>query len=224
MQIETLYRDAFIAVVNKPCGLMVEDDQYGHPSVMQELKKEWNAAQHKNFFLQNIHRLDRPVSGALALAFKPSIVKKWSHDFRTRNVEKHYFALVMNAPPQPKGKLQHWLWKNQREWCSVVKANPFPDAKPVELDYEVKATVGATTLLDVHLHSGKYHQIRAQLAFIGCPIIGDEKYGSSVSFAPGAIGLHAHTLEFKHPARGNRVEIKAAVPVNDWWQKFAAML
>ncbi|MFN8277352.1 MAG: RluA family pseudouridine synthase [Chitinophagales bacterium] len=209
LKIAILYQDPFIVLVNKPCGIMTEPDQFGHDNVLDILKAQLNPQQHKNFFLQNVHRLDRPVSGVLAFALKPSVVKKWNAEFRGDSIQKEYLARVSAALPAPRGELQHYLWKDQKNWRSEVKATPFAHAQPVRLAYEVLKESEGNFLLRIELFTGKYHQIRAQLALVGCPIIGDEKYGSTVSYQPNAIALHAHRLTFRHPARGNTLSIDA---------------
>ena len=132
---------------------------------------------------------------------------------RTREFEKHYWAVVKNAPPQPAGALENWLVKNEERNKSYVFSSARPNAKLARLEYrEVAVSDGGYHLLDINLHTGRHHQIRCQLANIGCPIKGDLKYGAPRSNDDGSISLHAHSISFEHPVTHEYLTITAPCP------------
>lgn len=194
-----LYEDDVILVVNKPNGLMVEPDRNGYPNLLQEVKKYLKSCTHEKeeVYAQHIHRLDRPVSGVVLFVKKREVLKNLSEQFAERKVKKYYQALTDHAPQQPVGKLEHWHKKEKKR--ALISEQRSEWAERVSLQYTVQSISENRFLWDIELHTGKFHQIRAQLAFVGCPIVGDQVYGSTVLFKSDAIALHARKLIFSHP-------------------------
>ena len=206
-----LFEDTSILVVNKPASLMVEPDRNGHPNLLQQVQKYVRKSLHpnKDIYAQHIHRLDRPVSGIVLFAKKKSVLKDLSEQFAQRTVKKYYQALTSNKPNSTSGILKHWHFKDAKNKKAVIYAEEKADTDPVSLAYSTSVYNNSFTLWDIELHSGKYHQIRAQLAAEGAPILGDSTYGSLVEYVPNSIALHAYKLEFTHPLTKERMQIEA---------------
>ena len=207
-------------VVNKPQGLMVEEAARGQLSVMRFLKKEFALDLRGNNILQNTHRLDKPVSGALLIARKRSTLKVLNEMFALRQVEKKYLAIVSTPPPNAEGELKHWLIKDEEGKRAKIYDARTQLSVEVKLKYKTLQQKNGNTLLEIDLLTGKYHQIRAQLAHIGSPIVGDERYGSTQKYVPNALALHASQLTFKHPTDGNIMTVIAPTPEDDLWNLF----
>lgn len=207
-------------VVNKPQGLMVEEAARGQLSVIRFLKKEFALDLRGNNILQNVHRLDKPVSGTLLIARKRSVLKLLNEQFASRDIGKTYLAIVSTAPPHTEGELKHWLIKDEEGKRALITDARVQLSVEVKLTYKVLKQKDGKTLLEVDLITGKYHQIRAQLAHIGSPIIGDEKYGSTEKYLENALALHASKLTFKHPIDGNVMTVTAPLPDDSLWQLF----
>jgi len=207
-----LYEDAYILVLNKPAGLMVEPDRNGHPNLLQQVRRyvKEAAAPGEEAYAQHLHRLDRPVSGVVLFARKREVLHTLSNQFAGRRVQKYYRALTASAPAQREGTLAHWHRKEKKR--AVIDEHETPYAEAARLDYTVKPHHDGRFLWDITLHTGKYHQIRAQLAYIGCPIVGDSVYGSTAAYKPDAIALHAWRLGFTHPASGEAMMIEQEAP------------
>lgn len=199
-----LFEDEYILVVHKPAGLMVEPDRNGHPNLLQQvqryLKTTSGAGQ---VYAQHIHRLDRPVSGIVLFAKQKIVLRNLSEQFAERRVSKHYQALSSQRPVVLEGILEHWHRKEKKKAQIVLEDTPY--AEKVKLDYKVTALKDDLYLWDIRLHTGKFHQIRAQLAHSGCPILGDHLYGSLIDFTPDIIALHAYKLVFEHPITFQRL-------------------
>lgn len=203
MTTSILYDTPSLFAIDKPCGVVVERDPHGYPSV-----EEW--AQGLLPWVGIVHRLDRAVSGVLLLAKKKSALRELNRQFEERTVEKIYLALVERAPEAPRAVLEHWLGKDQKNKRALVSRAGAKGAFECRLEYELRETFpDGSALLEVRPHTGKFHQIRAQLSAIGCPIVGDEKYGAGRVFAPNCIALHAWRLGFDDPATGARVVVTA---------------
>ncbi|GAL86286.1 hypothetical protein MYP_3515 [Sporocytophaga myxococcoides] len=190
---------------------MVEPDRNGHPNLLQQVQK-YERSLHpksKEVYIQHVHRLDRPVSGIVLFARKKSVLKNLSEQFATRQVKKYYQALTETSPTTKEGKLENYLWKDKKNKQAVIVDPSHTDAEKVLLDYIITPFKNNFQLWNIRLHTGKYHQIRAQLAASGCSILGDALYGSKFEYAPNSIALHASTLHFKHPQTGDAIEIKA---------------
>ena len=220
MDIPILYQDRHLLVANKPQGLLSERDMAGHDNVADSLIRQLGPLRGNNI-LRNVHRLDRPVSGALLLARKASILKLLTAQFAGRQVTKKYRTIVSTAPTLPSAELRHWLVKENTLRKALIYDKPVRGADEVILRYTTLQQADGKTLLEIELLTGKYHQIRAQLAHIGCPIIGDEKYGSPERYKPDAIALHACMLRFQHPIEAMIVEVIAPTPLDTLWQAFA---
>lgn len=179
---------------------MVEPDRNGHPNLLQQVQKYVKKSLHPNkeVYAQHIHRLDRPVSGVVLFAKKKSMLKDLSEQFAQRTVKKHYKALTNNKPEKEKAKLEDWLFKDTKNKKAIIYSQQQTGTDKVLLSYST-IPYKTYTLWDIALHTGKYHQIRAQLSNAGAPILGDALYGSDMPYAPNCIALHAYALEFTHP-------------------------
>jgi RluA family pseudouridine synthase len=205
-----LFEDNDILVINKPCSLMVEPDRNGHPNLLQQVQKYIKQKSHPNkeVYAQHIHRLDRPVSGIVLFAKKKSVLKNLSEQFAQRTVKKKYKALTQQEPLLERGTLENWLYKDKKNKRAVIYKDMHPEADNVKLSYMTER-YKQFTLWDINLHTGKYHQIRAQLAFAGCSIVGDATYGSTDVYALNAIALHAYELAFVHPTTNESLIVQA---------------
>jgi RluA family pseudouridine synthase len=205
-----LFEDNDILVINKPCSLMVEPDRNGHPNLLQQVQKYIKKSLHPNkeVYAQHIHRLDRPVSGIVLFAKKKSMLKDLSEQFAQRTVKKHYKALTNNKPEKEKAKLEDWLFKDTKNKKAIIYSQEQAGTDKVLLSYSA-IPYKAYALWDISLHTGKYHQIRAQLSHAGSPIIGDVLYGSDMAYAANSIALHAYALEFIHPQTKQAMRIEA---------------
>jgi RluA family pseudouridine synthase len=205
-----IYEDQYILVIDKPAGLMVEPDRNGHPNLLQQvrtyLKSSLSAGE--EVYAQHIHRLDRPVSGIILFAKQRSVLKNLSEQFAERKVRKYYKCLTEKAPGVKKGTLINWLRKEKKK--AVIYDHEIEFSEKAILDYEV-ANANDQFQWSIQLHTGKYHQIRAQLSHIGCSIIGDQMYGSEVQFKKDAIALQAHKLIFQHPVNGDEMKVESGV-------------
>lgn len=203
-----LFEDPFILVTWKPHGLMVEPDRNGHPNLLQQVQKylRASAAPGQEVYVQHIHRLDRPVSGIVLFAKQRAVLKNLSEQFAERKVKKHYRALTVSKPAHMSGTLEHWHRKEKKKAVIVDEHTPW--AEKIRLDYEVFPQAEKKFLWQIELHTGKFHQIRLQLASTGCPILGDQLYGSETSYEPEAIALQAGRLIFAHPVSGETMTIE----------------
>lgn len=215
--LKVLFEDNSILVVEKPAGLMVEKDKFGNPSVEGSVESLFTQKRvSQNTIIGIVHRLDRPVSGVLLIAKKKSVLKILNEQFETGAVDKIYYALTENRPEKDEAHLQHFLKKDLKEKKAVISKNKKNNSVKCELIYKLIRTEKKYFLLEVHPLTGKYHQIRAQLAFVGCPIVGDEKYGSTKHFLADAICLHAYSIEFMHPVEKKKMKFISELPEN--WQ------
>ncbi|MCB9285331.1 MAG: RluA family pseudouridine synthase [Lewinellaceae bacterium] len=204
-----LYESPHLLVINKPGGIVVERDPHGYPSI-EEWALDYLAATVKKPYAGIVHRLDRPVSGVLLIAKKKSVLRELNRQFEQRSVEKIYLAVVEQVPDETFGTLEHWISKDQKEKRAIVRPGPAAGAFLCSLSYELRKTLPhGRALLEVRPHTGKFHQIRVQLAAIGCPIVGDEKYGATSVFRPDAIALHAWKLGFTDPVSGEQLWVEA---------------
>jgi RluA family pseudouridine synthase len=195
--LQIIYEDDILLVCNKPAGLMVEPDRNNHPNLLQQVKnylKEKTGD--KNHYVQHLHRLDRVTSGIVLFTKQKEHLRNLSEQFAQRQVSKYYVALTDKAPEKKAGILEHWHRKEKKKAILVLEGTEY--AEKAKLEYTVQPQ-GKYYLWNIKLHTGKYHQIRAQLASIGCPIVGDELYGSTIPYHPNTIALHATKLIIKHP-------------------------
>lgn len=219
-----LYEDNHIIVVNKQSGEIVQGDKTGDTPlsdiVKTHLKEKYNKP--GNVFLGVVHRLDRPVSGVVLFAKTSKALPRLNKLFAEHEkVKKTYWAIVGNKPPQESGTLTHWLTRNEKTNTAKAYDREVPNSKKAILDYRLIAASQRYFLLEIQLHTGRHHQIRCQLAKMGCPIKGDLKYGAPRSNPDGSICLHARHLELEHPVTHEILSITAPVPQNALWQAFA---
>ena len=207
-----LLEDDYILVMNKPSSLMVEPDRNGHPNLLHQVSKYIKASIKKNqeVYAQHIHRLDRPVSGIVLFAKQKAVLKNLSEQFAERKVKKYYQALTANMPGQMEGKLEHWHIKEKKK--AIIRNEHIPGTEKVVLFYRVEALAAGRFLWNIELHTGKYHQIRAQLAFSGCPVVGDHTYGSEIAYKPDSIMMHASKLVFFHPVSHEEILVEVKAP------------
>lgn len=222
-----ILEDNHLIAVNKQPGELVQGDKTGDVP-LSELLKQWIKAKYNkpgDVFLGVIHRLDRPVSGVVLFAKTGKALARMNEQFRERDIQKVYWAVVSERPPAPKGKLIHWLRKHEPTNKSHASVTEKQGYLRCELDYEVLAESERYFLLEVKPLTGRHHQIRVQLATMGCPIKGDLKYGARRSNADGSIHLHARQLEFMHPVREEPIVVTAPVPQTDTvWRVLAAQV
>jgi len=209
---QILYEDNHLIAVNKLPGQITQGDKTGDPCLADLMKDYLKVRDSKpgNVFCGVIHRLDRPVSGVVLLAKTSKALSRMVEKVRSRDFEKHYWAVVKNAPPKQADILENWLIRVEERNKSYVVPSSRPGAKLARLEYrEIAVSDGGYHLLDINLHTGRHHQIRCQLANIGCPIKGDLKYGAPRSNPDGSISLHAHRISFEHPVTHLPITITA---------------
>ncbi len=207
---KVLYEDNHLVAVYKPHGVLVQGDKSGDICLMDDVKKYLKEKYKKpgNVFLGLLHRLDRPVRGIVLFAKTSKGASRLSEQFRNHTVEKVYQALVEGRPKQKKATLINWLIKDKEKNKVSVFDKNMSGSQRAELDYEILETQNSgNTLLKIILKTGRSHQIRAQLAHIGCPIVGDKKYGSNTEYKKGAIALSAVYLKFKSVVGEKEIEI-----------------
>lgn len=222
MSIEVLHTDNHTIVVNKRAGDIVQGDKTGDEplseKVKQYIKKKFNKP--GNVFCGVIHRLDRPTSGAIVFARTSKGLSRMNEQFRGKTTRKVYWAVVEEMPDQKEGSLTHYLKRNEKQNKSYASDHETEDSKKAVLHYRWLRSSDKYHLLEVTLETGRHHQIRCQLAKIGCIIKGDLKYGARRSNKDGSIHLHARELEYDHPTSQERVRVIAPVPAEPLWQFF----
>ncbi|MGD9770649.1 MAG: RluA family pseudouridine synthase [Parabacteroides sp.] len=223
---EVIYEDNHLIAVNKTCREIVQGDKTGN-TPLSEILKAWlkeKYAKPGNVFVGVAHRLDRPVSGLVLFAKTSKALARLNEMFRTGDIKKTYWAIVKNSPPTEEGTLEHWLVRNEKQNKSYAYTEEKPNSKKAILHYKLLARSDNYYLLEVDLKTGRHHQIRCQLAKMGCPIKGDLKYGSERSNKDGGISLHARKAQFIHPVSKEPVEIVASVPDDSLWKGITASL
>ena len=220
---ELLYEDNHIIIVSKQSGEIVQGDKTGDTPLSDVVKDYIKRVHDKpgNVFLGVVHRLDRPVSGVVVFAKTSKALSRMNEAVKGRDFQKTYWALCKEAPPQESGHLENWLLRNEKNNKSTVVKAGTANAKLAILDYKLTGvSSGGYHLLEIDLHTGRHHQIRAQLAHIGCHIKGDLKYGAERSNPDGGISLHARSTTFIHPVRKESVTIIAPPPPDAIWDDF----
>lgn len=218
---EVVYEDNHLIVVNKLPGEIVQGDQSGDEPLVETLRR-WlkeKYAKPGDAFCGVVHRIDRPVGGLVVFAKTSKALERLNEMFRQGNVHKTYWAITRVLPPAPQGELVHYIAPDPRSSNrSLALTRPRPGAKEARLRYRLLGSSEHYHLLEVELLTGRKHQIRAQLAAIGCPIRGDLKYGDRRSNPDGSISLQAHHIEFEHPVSHKKISLTAPVPVDPLWQ------
>jgi 23S rRNA pseudouridine1911/1915/1917 synthase len=221
--LEILYEDNHYIAVNKRIGELVQLDK-SNDTPLEEIVKNYIKEKYNkegNVFLGVIHRVDRPVSGVVLFARNSKALSRINNLFQLNEIKKTYLAIVQNEPPQQSGTLVHYLKRDEKKNKSYAYDHEVENSKKAVLDYKVVGKSDRYYLLEINLHTGRHHQIRCQLAAMGCPIRGDLKYGYPRSNSNGGIDLHAYKIEFIHPVTHQPVSIVAPVPQNNLWNYFA---
>lgn len=218
-----VYEDNHIIIVNKQSGEIVQGDKTGDTPlsdiVKQYIKDKYNKP--GNVFLGVVHRLDRPVSGLVVFAKTSKALSRLNEMFRTGDVHKTYWAIVKKNDIAPEATLTDWLTRNERQNKSYAHNREVSGAKKAVLSYKVRSVSDNYMLLEVRLMTGRHHQIRCQLAHMGCPIKGDLKYGSPRSNPDGSISLMSRRVEFVHPVSKETIAVEAPVPNDRLWLALA---
>ena len=220
---EVVYEDNHIIIVNKQSGEIVQGDKTGDRP-LSDIVKDYIKEKYQKpgaVFLGVVHRLDRPVSGLVVFARTSKALTRLNKMFAEGEVHKTYWALVKNAPQETVATLTHWLVRNEKQNKSYAYATEKPNAKKAILKYRLIGKSDNYSLLEVQLMTGRHHQIRCQLAAMGCPIKGDLKYGAPRSNPDGSISLQSHRVEFIHPVSKERITVEAPLPDDPLWQAFA---
>lgn len=219
---EVIYEDNHIIIVNKTSSEIVQGDKTGDTPLSETVKEYLKVKYNKpgNVFCGVTHRLDRPVSGIVVFAKTSKALARLNNMFRDKDVKKTYWAIVANRPRETEGTLEHYLVRNEKQNKSYAYDHEVPNSKKAVLDYRLIASSERYYLLEVNLHTGRHHQIRCQLAKMGCPIKGDLKYGAPRSNPDGSISLHARHIEFVHPVSKEVVSVTAPVPDDRLWKTF----
>ena len=217
-----VYEDNHIIVVNKTASEIVQADKTGDTPLSETVKQYLKEKYQKpgNVFLGVTHRLDRPVSGLVIFAKTSKALTRLNEMFRAGEVKKTYWAVVKNAPKESEGELVHFLVRNEKQNKSYAYDKEVPNSKKAVLDYRLIGRSDNYYLLEVDLKTGRHHQIRCQLAKMGCPIKGDLKYCSPRSNPDGSICLHARRVRFVHPVSKELIELKAPLPEGNLWKGF----
>jgi len=229
MFIPILFEDNHLLVVNKPAGLLVQGDETGDITLADQAKAYIKERYKKpgDVFLGIVHRLDRPVSGAVILARTSKALERMNALFAERKVEKKYWAVVKKRPNADSGILTNYLYKDTERNTTHVIDKPsrrHPDAKLSELKYTIVGNLYGDTVLEVEPATGRSHQIRAQLAHIGSPILGDLKYGYPTPNADASIHLHCSSMAWIHPVTKEYMKVVAPLPNEPTWKKFEPLL
>lgn len=206
-----LYEDNHLLIVNKKVGEIVQGDKTGDEPLSETMKSFIAQRDNKpgNVFMGVTHRLDRPVSGVVVFAKTSKALERMNEIFRKGEVDKRYWALVENRPAADSGELHHYLLRNEKQNKSYPYDLPKVGAKEAILKYEFLKATQRYFLLEVELITGRHHQIRCQLAAMGCIIKGDLKYGARRSNPDGGISLHARKISFIHPVKKEKIEVIA---------------
>ena len=220
-----LYEDNHIIAVNKTCNEIVQGDKTGDTPLSETVKAYIKARYAKpgEVFLGVTHRLDRPTSGVVLFARTSKALTRLNEMFKSHElIRKTYWAIVQGAPKVPEARLENWLVRNEAQNKSYIAKAGAKEAKQAILSYKTLVKGEHYTLLEVNLETGRHHQIRCQLAAIGCPVKGDLKYGAKRSNPDGGICLHARKIEFIHPVKKEPICITAPVPNESLWQQLSA--
>lgn len=214
---QIIYEDNHLIIINKKSSEIVQGDKTGDTPLSEKVKNYIKQRDNKpgNVFCGVVHRLDRPVSGIVIFAKTSKALSRMNELFRDKNIEKTYWAVVKNKPPKQSDRLVHYLIKNEKTNTSKAFPTDISGALKAELTYTLIASISNYHLLEINLHTGRHHQIRAQLSAIGCPIKGDLKYGFDRSNQTPFIHLHSYKTEFIHPIKQEPLSITCKPRTDD---------
>ena len=221
-KLEVLFEDNHLIVVNKLPGQLVQGDKTGD-APLGDLVKEYIKVKYEKpgeVFLGVVHRIDRPVSGIVIFARTSKALARMNELFREKKIQKTYWAVVKNRPPSDQGTLIHYLIKDEARNKSKAYDKEIKNSQRSWLDYKVLGKSDNYFLLEINPHTGRHHQIRVQLSTMGCPIKGDIKYGFDRTNEDGSIHLHARSIQFIHPVKGEEIRLTASVPDEVIWNFF----
>lgn len=223
---DILYEDNHLIAINKRAGDIVQVDETGDESLDEKVKKYIAKKYNKpnGAFLGVVHRLDRPVSGVILFAKTSKALDRVNQLFKSREMSKTYYAVVRKRPEPAEGNLVHWLIKNPQKNVTKAHDHEVSGSLRSELNYKLVAELEGYYLIEVNPITGRPHQIRVQLATLGCPIVGDNKYGYPRGSLKKSICLHARRLRFIHPIKKEPVEIIAPLPKDGFWDKFEGLM
>ena len=217
--LQVIHEDNHIIVINKRVGDIVQGDKTGDKPLSEVVKEYLKTKYEKpgEVFLGVVHRLDRPTTGIVVFAKTSKALTRLNELFSTRETQKTYWAVVKNKPPNTSDNLIHFIKRNEKTNTSKAHLKEVPESKKASLDYKIIKELNNYFALEINLHTGRHHQIRAQLAAINCPIKGDLKYGFDRSNPDGGIHLHARKLAFIHPVSKESILITAPTPSDSIW-------
>lgn len=219
---DIIYEDNHLLIVNKPAGMLVQADETQDLCLLDYAKTYIKEKYNKpgEVFMGLVHRIDRPVSGLVVLARTSKGLERMNELFRERKVQKIYWAIVRKKPEKKKSKLTHWLLKDEKNNTVTAYDTPYKNAQKAELYYRTLGELNGYYLLEIEPVSGRPHQIRVQLAKMGCPIRGDLKYGYPTANKDKSINLHSRKLFFEHPVKKEKMLCIATLPQDAFWEEF----
>jgi 23S rRNA pseudouridine1911/1915/1917 synthase len=217
--LQVLYEDNHLIVINKRPGDIVQGDKTGDTPLSDVVKEYIKIKYNKpgNVYLGVVHRLDRPTSGIVVFSKTSKALPRLNKLFKDKDAKKTYWAVVKNSPPKQKDTLLHYMKRNPKQNKSYAHTKEVPDSKKAVLEYHIIKELNNYFLLEIDLHTGRHHQIRSQLSAIGSPIKGDLKYGFDRSNKDASIHLHARKLTFVHPVKKEPLNIIAPPPADAIW-------
>ena len=221
-----IFEDNHLLVINKDAGVLVQGDKTGD-TPLSDLAKAYVKEKYQKpgeVFMGVIHRIDRPVSGLVLMARTSKALERMNEQFKNREIEKKYLAVVRNRPVANAGNLVHWLIKNPETNVTKAYEKEVPNSMRSELNYKLIGELDGFYLLEVNPITGRPHQIRVQLASMNCPIVGDNKYGYPRGNKDKSICLHAHSVKFMHPVKKEEMQLFAALPLDPFWQKILPLI
>jgi 23S rRNA pseudouridine1911/1915/1917 synthase len=221
-----IFEDNHLLVINKDAGVLVQGDKTGD-TPLSDLAKAYVKEKYQKpgeVFMGVIHRIDRPVSGLVLMARTSKALERMNEQFKNREIEKKYLAIVRNRPVANAGNLVHWLIKNPETNVTKAYEKEVPNSMRSELNYKLIGELDGFYILEVNPITGRPHQIRVQLASMNCPIVGDNKYGYPRGNKDKSICLHAHSVKFMHPVKKEEMQLFAALPQDNFWQKFLPLV